>query len=960
MLCKRPTQLALANRWGPIDHMLTGHGTGREQRVSPPHPFVYKLHRIYGRDHSLPATREGERERDWAVLMGSLSLVPVSPGKGRERDWRGWGESEERTGNSAELTSCCSPDGEKDRWRVHTWRSKLSPGWLFSLQISLPAEKCEKEEAETYNVNKRTNPASLCVCLSVPVSLIVCVSVHGNPGTVAQGECRGTDDLTLCQRNLGRGEGTRLGGRGRELKMESVLVKYRVHNLAGPLSVSCLLSVTMGCAHCKQKKSKAAETSAASVCDTAVPHISGPPRYGPEPTQAQTGGLIPDFNNYPSSTSPSQPFGSSVCFTSCAAQPRGGGITGGGVTLFVALYDYEARTEDDLSFQKGEKFHIINNTEGDWWEARSLDTGSSGYIPSNYVAPVDSIQAEEWYFGKMGRKDAERQLLGQGNPRGTFLIRESETTKGAYSLSIRDWDDGKGDHVKHYKIRKLDNGGYYITTRTQFDTVQQLVEHYTERAAGLCCRLIGSCRRGMPKLADLSVKTKDVWEIPRESLQLIKKLGNGQFGEVWMGRNHTAVWVCSRGEREWVAQSLQENRKKCPNISGAVLLPFLPPPHPPSLLIHVIIACLTSSFHPSSSNSSPSPGSNDGLCYFLTKPCPTSTPQTMGLGRDAWEISRETLKLDRKLGHGCFGDVWMVLSRTVQQSAVSSRQQNYSAFCSTVLSILGVQRCFQCVAVLTLFPLHPHVAGMWNGTTKVAVKTLKPGTMSPEAFLEEAQIMKRLRHDKLVQLYAVVSEEPIYIITEFMSQGSLLDFLKDGEGRNLKLPQLVDMAAQIAAGMAYIERMNYIHRDLRAANILVGDNLVCKIADFGLARLIEDNEYTARQGAKFPIKWTAPEAALFGKFTIKSDVWSFGILLTELITKGRVPYPGMNNREVLEQVERGYRMPCPVGCPNSLHDLMVQCWRKEADERHTFEYLQSFLEDYFTATEPQYQPGENL
>uniref|UniRef100_A0A8C4KQ91 Tyrosine-protein kinase n=3 Tax=Casuariiformes TaxID=8784 RepID=A0A8C4KQ91_DRONO len=456
---------------------------------------------------------------------------------------------------------------------------------------------------------------------------------------------------------------------------------------------------------------------------------------------------------------------------------------GGGVTLFVALYDYEARTEDDLTFQKGEKFHIINNTEGDWWEARSLSSGTAGYIPSNYVAPVDSIQAEEWYFGKMGRKDAERQLLAHGNGRGTFLIRESETTKGAYSLSIRDWDEAKGDHVKHYKIRKLDNGGYYITTRAQFDTVQQLVQHYIERAAGLCCRLAVPCHKGTPRLADLSVKTKDVWEIPRESLQLLKKLGNGQFGEVWMGT--------------------------------------------------------------------------------------------------------------------------------------------------------------------------------WNGTTKVAVKTLKPGTMSPEAFLEEAQIMKRLRHDKLVQLYAVVSEEPIYIVTEFMSQGSLLDFLKDGDGRYLKLPQLVDMAAQIAAGMAYIERMNYIHRDLRAANILVGDNLVCKIADFGLARLIEDNEYTARQGAKFPIKWTAPEAALYGRFTIKSDVWSFGILLTELVTKGRVPYPGMNNREVLEQVERGYRMQCPGSCPPSLHDAMVQCWRREPEERPTFEYLQAFLEDYFTATEPQYQPGDN-
>ncbi|XP_077446646.1 tyrosine-protein kinase Fgr isoform X3 [Stigmatopora argus] len=590
----------------------------------------------------------------------------------------------------------------------------------------------------------------------------------------------------------------------------------------------------MGCACCKHKKSAKLEAAAlTSAADTSAPSADngdavlsagGPPtgRYCPNPTQA-----IPDFN---------KGFSTTAIFPNSNTQNWATGVTSGGVTLFIALYDYDARTEDDLTFQKGEKFQIINNTEGDWWEARSLDTGNAGYIPSNYVAPVDSIQAEEWYFGKMGRKDAERQLLGHGNQRGTFLIRESETTKGAYSLSIRDWDENKGDHVKHYKIRKLDNGGYYITTRSQFDTVQQLVAHYTERAAGLCCRLIGSCKRGMPKLADLSVKTKDMWEIPRESLQLTKKLGNGQFGEVWMD-------------------------------------------------------------------------TNDGLCYYLTTACLNCTPLTLGLGRDAWEVPRSMLSLRRKLGHGCFGDVWM---------------------------------------------------GMWNGTTKVAVKTLKPGTMSPEAFLEEAQIMKRLRHDKLVQLYAVVSEEPIYIITEFMSQGSLLDFLKDGEGQNLKLPQLVDMAAQIAAGMAYIERMNYIHRDLRAANILVGDNLVCKIADFGLARLIEDNEYTARQGAKFPIKWTAPEAALYGRFTIKSDVWSFGILLTELITKGRVPYPGMNNREVLEQVERGYRMACAPGCPASLHELMLQCWRREADERHTFEYLQSFLEDYFTATEPQYQPGENL
>ncbi|XP_061609824.1 tyrosine-protein kinase Fyn isoform X1 [Phyllopteryx taeniolatus] len=589
----------------------------------------------------------------------------------------------------------------------------------------------------------------------------------------------------------------------------------------------------MGCVQCKDKEA----TKLTDDRDAGISQGAGY-RYGADPTPQHYPSFgvtaIPNYNNFHTPVGPGMTVFGGVSTSSNTGTLRTRGGTG--VTLFVALYDYEARTEDDLSFRKGERFQIINSTEGDWWDARSLTTGGSGYIPSNYVAPVDSIQAEDWYFGKLGRKEAERQLLSTGNPRGTFLIRESETTKGAFSLSIRDWDDAKGDHVKHYKIRKLDSGGYYITTRAQFDSLQQLVQHYSDRAAGLCCRLVVPCHKGMPRLADLSVKTKDVWEIPRESLQLIKRLGNGQFGEVWME-------------------------------------------------------------------------SADALCFKLTGMCVNYNPDTVGLSHDAWEISRDALELELKLGTGCFAEVFY---------------------------------------------------GTWNGTTGVAVKTLKPGTMSPESFLEEAQIMKKLRHDKLVQLYAVVSEEPIYIVTEYMGKGSLLDFLKDGEGRGLKLPNLVDMAAQVAAGMAYIERMNYIHRDLRSANILVGDNLVCKIADFGLARLIEDNEYTARQGAKFPIKWTAPEAALYGKFTIKSDVWSFGILLTELVTKGRVPYPGMNNREVLEQVDRGYRMPCPQDCPISLHELMLQCWKKDAEERPTFEYLQAFLEDYFTATEPQYQPGDNL
>uniref|UniRef100_A0A1I7XFS4 Non-specific protein-tyrosine kinase n=1 Tax=Heterorhabditis bacteriophora TaxID=37862 RepID=A0A1I7XFS4_HETBA len=182
--------------------------------------------------------------------------------------------------------------------------------------------------------------------------------------------------------------------------------------------------------------------------------------------------------------------------------------------------------------------------------------------------------------------------------------------------------------------------------------------------------------------------------------------------------------------------------------------------------------------------------------------------------------------------------------------------------------------------------------GRWKNNMAIAVKKLKPGTAEPLDFLAEAQIMKKLQHPKLLTLYAVCTkDQPILIITELM-QENLLHFLQ-AQGKKCSLPQLVQVASEVAAGMSYLEEKNFIHRDLAARNILINNNLSVKIADFGLARLLKkENEYEARTGARFPIKWTAPEAANFNRFTTKSDVWSFGILLTEIVTFGRIPYPG--------------------------------------------------------------------
>ena len=119
----------------------------------------------------------------------------------------------------------------------------------------------------------------------------------------------------------------------------------------------------------------------------------------------------------------------------------------------------------------------------------------------------------------------------------------------------------------------------------------------------------------------------------------------------------------------------------------------------------------------------------------------------------------------------------------------------------------------------------------------------------------------------------------------------MLEYLR-GDGHSLKLPQLINIGAQVTTGMAYLEEQSYIHRDLAARNILVGEHLICKVADFGLVHVIDEDIYEAHTRAKFPIKWTAPEAVMSSRFTIKSDVWSFGILLYELITYGCFPYPG--------------------------------------------------------------------
>ncbi|XP_041716731.2 ephrin type-A receptor 7 isoform X8 [Coregonus clupeaformis] len=230
----------------------------------------------------------------------------------------------------------------------------------------------------------------------------------------------------------------------------------------------------------------------------------------------------------------------------------------------------------------------------------------------------------------------------------------------------------------------------------------------------------------------------------------------------------------------------------------------------------------------------------------------------------------------------------------------------------------------------------------------VAIKTLKVGYSEKQRrdFLCEASIMGQFDHPNVIHLEGVVTRgKPVMIVIEYMENGSLDAFLRKHDGQ-FTVIQLVGMLRGIAAGMRYLSDMGYVHRDLAARNVLVNSNLVCKVSDFGLSRVIDDDPeavYTTT-GGKIPVRWTAMEAIQYRKFTSASDVWSYGIVMWEVMSYGERPYWDMSNQDVIKAIEEGYRLPAPMDCPPGLHQLMLDCWQKDRADRPKFDQIVGILD----------------
>ncbi|KAM9460613.1 insulin receptor b [Clarias gariepinus] len=279
---------------------------------------------------------------------------------------------------------------------------------------------------------------------------------------------------------------------------------------------------------------------------------------------------------------------------------------------------------------------------------------------------------------------------------------------------------------------------------------------------------------------------------------------------------------------------------------------------------------------------------------------------------DDWEVAREKITLLRELGQGSFGMVYEGIAKEIVKG---------------------------------------------ESETRVAVKTVNESASLRERieFLNEASVMKAFSCHHVVRLLGVVSKgQPTLVVMELMTHGDLKSYLRglrpDAENNPGRHPptlsDMIQMASEIADGMAYLNAKKFVHRDLAARNCMVAEDLTVKIGDFGMTRDIYETDYY-RKGGKglLPVRWMAPESLKDGVFTAHSDCWSFGVVLWEISTLAEQPYQGLSNEQVLKFVMDGGYLDRPENCAERMHSLMQMCWQYNPKMRPTFTEIIEMLKD---------------
>ncbi|KAM4049622.1 tyrosine-protein kinase SYK isoform 2-T2 [Anomaloglossus baeobatrachus] len=442
-----------------------------------------------------------------------------------------------------------------------------------------------------------------------------------------------------------------------------------------------------------------------------------------------------------------------------------------------------------------------------------------------------------WFHGSISREESEQLLLTGIKNNGTFLIRERDNN-GSYALCLI--HDRK---VSHYRIDRDKTGKLSIPEGKKFDTLWQLVEHYSYKPDGLLRVLTNPC--------------------PRSAA----------------------------------------------NSSAAGPISFRPHhglPRPPIRTTNVTRAGSVSSSNPYVSRMRLNERGAEPSLYSM----PMDTDVYRGIYEDPDELRAQTVKIKREqlslddieLGSGNFG--------TVKKGTLR----------------------------------------MTKSERKVAIKILKNEGNDPsvqEELLREATVMQQLDNPYIVRMIGICEAEFWMLVMELAELGPLNKYLT--KNRDLSEKNVTELVHQVCIGMKYLEEKNFVHRDLAARNVLLVTQHYAKISDFGLSKAIgsDENYYKAKSCGKWPVKWYAPECINYYKFSSKSDVWSFGVLMWEAYSYGQKPYKGMKGGEVSLMIENGKRMESPPRCPPELYDLMKLCWTYKVEDRPSFASVELKLRNYY-------------
>uniref|UniRef100_A0A673GE55 Tyrosine-protein kinase n=1 Tax=Sinocyclocheilus rhinocerous TaxID=307959 RepID=A0A673GE55_9TELE len=441
-----------------------------------------------------------------------------------------------------------------------------------------------------------------------------------------------------------------------------------------------------------------------------------------------------------------------------------------------------------------------------------------------------------WFHGKIDREDSEQRLLRSSYVNGKFLIRQRENNgrNVSYALCLL-----HNNHVMHYRIDKDKAGKLSIPDGKKFDTLWQLVEHYTYKPDGLLRVLTETCPR--PSHNSEQGATGGI----------LSRIKSYSFPKPGQKKVHT--------ENPYNFRS---------NIRGE-----LPKPN-----------------------------------IFNTEAMPMDTGEFESPYADPEElrsttVNRSDLTLeDGELGSGNFGTV--------------------------LRGVYQMKKTQKVVAVKILK----------NDDNNAAVK---------EEMLREANVMQQLDNPYIVRMIGICEAENLMLVMELAELGPLHKFLQ--KNKHISMKNITELVHQVSMGMKYLEEHNFVHRDLAARNVLLVTQHYAKISDFGLSKALteEENYYKAKGHGKWPLKWYAPECMNYFKFSSKSDVWSFGVLMWEAYSYGQKPYKGMKGNEVIQMIESGERMSAPADCPPEMYDLMRKCWTYKLDERPGFSVVEPRLRHYY-------------